>query len=195
MNVGKIVNFIGAPCSGKSTTSALIYYKLKQSNYPCEFVPEFARKYIATSRRKVLNDADQANIMLGQVYEEGVYEGCHDTITVSDSSPLNSLLYFDDIRKAMGDRLQQSLESIDDRDVLYFYLKPLDLARYNLGNQRPDVNRLHSYEQSLDIDKTAIDKIKAWVPNFAYIRLDMNLSERAEFAFKVIVNYFNDSCR
>ena len=44
------VNFIGAPCSGKTTSAAKLFAELKEMGLEVEFVSEYARLYIAKKR-------------------------------------------------------------------------------------------------------------------------------------------------
>jgi nicotinamide riboside kinase len=137
-----IVNFIGAPCSGKTTTAAKLFANLKTMGISCEFVSEFARKYLATrSRGSSLSDAEQELIMVSQFSEEGIFEN-QDVITVSDSSPLNALLYMSshsEETKALAKKCA------NDRDAIFFYCHPVPFPTTE------DPNRVHSIDASRSI--------------------------------------------
>ncbi|WNM70307.1 hypothetical protein [Myxococcus phage Mx1] len=97
-----LVGFVGAPCSGKTTTAARLFAELKEMGIPAEYVAERARSYIARAKASkrsrgdvaplVLCDEDQKKIATGQFVDESVM---HDpkVVLVTDSCVLNSLLY------------------------------------------------------------------------------------------------------
>lgn len=51
-----IVNLIGAPGTGKSTTMAGVFCKLKQEGYDCEMVTEFAKELVWECRNETFKD-------------------------------------------------------------------------------------------------------------------------------------------
>lgn len=52
----KLINLYGGPGTGKSTTSAIIFAKLKQLGYNAELVPEFAKDLTWHNRHATLQD-------------------------------------------------------------------------------------------------------------------------------------------
>lgn len=140
-----LIGFIGIPSSGKTTLAAEVFASLKRMGVVSEFVVEIARQHIAAKRLNssgdvVLTDDDQKQIMQLQLATE-VLMSDNDTITVSDSSPLNALMYMTD-------------ECRNDVNVQKTYLTSLFL--YDIlvicdgigSNQSPDHNRLHGQDQS-----------------------------------------------
>jgi nicotinamide riboside kinase len=51
-----VVNFIGGPCSGKSTMCAGTYAKLKRAGVNCEMAPEYAKDKVWEENLKVLEN-------------------------------------------------------------------------------------------------------------------------------------------
>ena len=51
-----IINLIGGPGSGKSTTAAGLFYKLKQMGIDCEMALEFAKDNVWEESLMTLND-------------------------------------------------------------------------------------------------------------------------------------------
>jgi len=51
-----VLNLYGGPCSGKSTTSAGIFYDLKNKSITCELASEFAKDLCWEERHQTFND-------------------------------------------------------------------------------------------------------------------------------------------
>ena len=176
-----LIGFIGSPCSGKTTTAARLFADLKDFGYVAEFVPEQARLYIAhqrqlTSETVTLTDADQFQILKSQrSAEELMLHG--DTIVVTDSSILNTLLY-----------LSSEFQSES-------FLKEVDVAarRYDLLFRCPpvqttaicDPNRVHSFAQSVELHGR-LDQLLA-ARNVTSIPLGGSTRQRASAAMSLVL--------
>lgn len=140
----------------------MAFASLKEVGMVSEFIPEQARLYIAKKKLSLglepkdtlkLTDEDQLNIMDAQVtYDETLVLACGPQVMiVSDSSPINAMLYMspafreEPLVKAL---LLRSL-SITHHT---FYSKPVPRPL----NSGADPNRVHTFDQSLEIDK--------WIP-------------------------------
>lgn len=135
----------------------MVFAQLKEMGMSCEFIAEQARLYIAELRYNgdykpdsnlVLSDEDQMNIMYKQNHIEEMFSKVCDqsTIIVCDSSPFNSLLYMnEDCRNTMVTKkmIEKATFNVD----LLFYCPPVE-QQYAI-----DTNRVHSLQQSLEIDK------------------------------------------
>lgn len=152
-----LISFIGSPCSGKTTVAALMFADLKQEGQIVEFIPEVARLYIAQIREaeKLQPDAlvslefrDQVNIMLRQAaVETTMLTACGPAATIiSDSSPLNSLLYMTEEQR-QDLVVQETIKAYLAKKPMIFYAHPVMPV-----GELVDPNRIHDKPTSLKID-------------------------------------------
>lgn len=158
-----IVNFIGSPRSGKTTTASRVFSNLKEAGFNCEYIPEQARFYIASKRNDLklkpsdtlkLTDNDQLVIMEKQFNTQNIMlKACgSDSIVITDSSPLNSLLYMSPNVQQFK-QVQDLIKEIDKQNNVYFYCEPVKW----IGGMDP--NRVHTEKESLEIDKSIVNII------------------------------------
>lgn len=163
------INFIGSSGSGKTTTAAMVFARLKNLGIASEFVTEQARLYISEVRYSsknqgniLLNDEDQLLIMTRQLKSEITVEYSVNGIgnIICDSSPLNALFYMspefrnDPRVKALVNKTLESTGTV-------FYCEPvLDLSIL-------DPNRIHSAEESARIDKNIFAVLQDVCPEYA----------------------------
>ena len=161
-----LVSFIGSPCSGKTTTAAMLFAALKEQGNPCEFITEQARSYIAELRfsRKIappgevkLNDDDQIAIMLRQLHlDTATRYSVGDGLVITDSSPLLSLLY---MTQHCRERMRgHTMEAINQTDLVFFS-PSIQISYHGL-----DPNRVHTLEQGLEIERSIFPVFKALCP-------------------------------
>ena len=187
-----LICFLGAPCSGKTTTAARLFAALKDGGVACEFVVEEARKYIARLRlinlpnSTTLTDYDQQEIMRYQSSSENLMiRSCgSEVIIVSDSSPLNALMYMsENTRKITKWWLEEHMKKVD----LAFVCEPFNY------NSNLDPNRVHNYQQSLDLQKQLPDLIKEFAPSLKVINLvgdsDLRFKEALAAVTEVQVDF------
>ncbi len=86
----KIINLFAGPGSGKSTTAALLFGKMKLAGYNCELVTEFAKRLTWESRKSALNN--QAYVFGKQLHYLDNIVGQVDYI-ITDSPILLSAIY------------------------------------------------------------------------------------------------------
>lgn len=183
-----LINFIGCPASGKTTTAAMLFAKLKEEGIPSEFVCEEARIYIASMRyeqglapedKLVLTDEDQKRIMASQYRtEEVMAEVCGPSVVVvSDSSALNALLYMTpECREEMQDEVRLVKNNCD----LAFYLPPVQAPHIF------DPNRVHDEAASLKIDKLIAEVFKQYASDLPLIKLKGDPQDRLDTAFTLV---------
>lgn len=158
-----IIEFLGCPRSGKTTTAARVFANLKEAGFNCEYIPEQARFYIAQKRVNAglkpeesltLDDEDQKNILQKQVIAiHLMLASCgKDAIIVTDSSPYNSLLYMTPEGRSK-EIVKNIIKSIKDLPTIKFYSLPVEW----LGGLDP--NRIHNQEQSLKINEDIVTTI------------------------------------
>jgi predicted ATPase len=150
-----LIGFIGCPCSGKTTTAAMTFADLKTMGIATELIPEQARLVIAEKRvlkglkpedTVELTESDQYKIIQRQEQYEGLLiKACGPEVTlIADSSVVNTLLYMpSDLRADLHDEVVEFLLRYD----LLFYCAPVKPP------SSQDPNRVHTYEQSLKIDR------------------------------------------
>ena len=184
------VNFIGAPCSGKTTVAAGVFSRLKKYGLATEYVSEFARHYIATKRfRKQstkLDNLDQLKIMEGQLLEEVLFGQDKSVIVVTDTSPLNSLLYLEK-PLTIEDKIYEEVmfhKSMNREDTIYFYCGIVPLPTI------VDPNRIHDQMQIAELDTKAIqliDRVKNNNPNVNLHWLTENVDDRIDIATGLVL--------
>ena len=147
-----IVNFIGSPNSGKTTTAAMVFANLKENGITCEFLVEEARlyiakqKYIRNSQDLVLFDLDQELILEQQLEKLKYFKYSSSSIIILDSSPINSLFYM--TKEAREDcNVKQQIEECLSLIDLVFYCPTISTSA------NTDQNRLHTLKECLEIDK------------------------------------------
>jgi len=155
-----VVNFIGPPCSSKTTTAALIFAQLKEKGIVCEFLVEEARHYIANKKwaskqsEVVLSDNDQVQIFKDQLQKLKIVKySSPNSIVLLDSSPLNSLFYMSDAAlSTFGDKwILETLSLVD----LFFYSPSVGFT----GN---DPNRIHTAQQISLIEDKIDDVLRGY---------------------------------
>jgi len=157
-----LATFIGAPSSGKTTVAALVFANLKERGISVEFVSEWARSYIAGQRVSKglspgqglsLSDTDQVLILQMQmVAEETFIAACGPSVTVlSDTSPLNALLYLSD-KAAEDAKVKKWIAKYLSLNPVFFYLPLSNPPAVTVGL---DPNRIHGALESVAIDQKA----------------------------------------
>lgn len=147
-----LVSFIGSPCSGKTTTAALLFAQLKEQGTACEFITEQARSYIAELRIKQgllpqerikLTDSDQVAIMERQLNLDAAfrYSVGEDGLVIADSSPLNALLYMTEHTRNTEQVKKLTAQAVQLTDLV-FYTPALE-SFFGF-----DPNRVHTFAES-----------------------------------------------
>lgn len=164
---GMLINFIGSPSSGKTTVAAMTFARLKEVGVPCEFVAEQARAYIAELRvRQKLEPSsplklwehDQLEILSRQVAVERTMSLAvgDEAVVISDSSPLNSLLYMsEESREKVGSVAREGGDQAD----LIFHCSPVPIIEYG-----SDPCRVHSVEEWGRINAAIAEVMARYAP-------------------------------
>lgn len=171
------LSFIGCPCSGKTTTAAMVFARLKESGLPAEFVPEYARQFIAKKRlvlglkpedKLSLNDDHQVQIMREQAeLEWTMSQVCGpEVIVVSETWSLSAMLYMTEqfrnesptVKWLLADRILPFTD-------LVFYCPPVSQEFLF------DPNRIHDESQSLAIDTQIPLILSQYAPHVGVVPL------------------------
>lgn len=186
-----LVGFLGAPCSGKTTTAARLFAELKDLGIPAEFITEYARTYIAnrrygmaSSHSLVLQNEDQMSIAEGQFRAESVMkEVCPDQVIITDSSVLNSLLYMTPEFTTLPDVFELVTYAINQYDLLFLcgvVPRPAVI----------DGNRLHSEEESFTLQGQLEVILNGLVGSEKLIRLEGQSTSRLHTALGAVLDSF-----
>jgi tRNA uridine 5-carbamoylmethylation protein Kti12 len=179
-----LVNFVGAPCSGKTTVAAGVFSELKNSQHNVEFITEKAREYIARKwylfRDAKLDDTDQYRIMLEQSDAQR-YMNRMDTAVICDSDPLLSMLYMStDFRKALS--VVSLAKEVYHQMGLVFYCPMLD-------SYKMEGNRIHDLPFAIGIDKQIRQHYLQYAPKAEFVELPQgSVADKVGFA----ISHLND---
>lgn len=147
----KVINLIGGPGCGKSTTAAGLFYELKKKGYSVELVTEYAKTRVWEDALKTLKD--QIYVFGKQHHSQWKLEGKVDYI-VTDSSLLFSIIYG-------GDQVTEAFESLVIEDFKRFNNVCIFLERAGIDYERN--GRLETSQEAEEIDKRIlrlVDKYK-----------------------------------
>jgi nicotinamide riboside kinase len=182
-----LVNFIGAPCSGKTTIAASVFAELKESGQDAEFVTEKAREHIAQTRLLCqaldkpfsLTDEDQWLIFDEQAHAQIIFSSNPDTIVVCDSDPLLTLLYMQEIPPV----LEAAALQVAPKMGILFYCPPL--SSYQVTG-----NRVHDSEFAASIDAKIPAHYKKYAPNAKIYALPYgSVKEKVSYALGKIYEH------
>ena len=151
-----IINLIGGPGSGKSTTAAGLFYKLKQMGIDCEMALEFAKDKVWEESLMTLND--QIYIFGKQYHKLWRLNNKVDVI-ITDSPLLVSLYYNKEESMYFNDFVVEQYNKFNN--VLYFINRPDD---YQTNG------RTQTEEESKNIDKVLKNLITNY--NISYKEID-----------------------
>lgn len=141
MGKGLVINLIGGPGCGKSTTMAGVFYKLKKQGVNCEIATEFTKDKVWEEDYRVLDD--QLYIIAKQFHRISRLIDKVD-IVVMDTSLLSSIIY----DKMNSQALKNfCLETFHQFNNMVFFIDREDIKFQTEG-------RVESYEKSKAIDET-----------------------------------------
>jgi thymidylate kinase len=188
------INFIGSPCSGKTTSAAKLFAELKEMGLEVEFISEYARLYIAKKRiannfNKIdLTDIDQYEIFEKQFELERTMHkaGGTDAIIISDSSVWNSCLYMTE--KGLDLHSVPYPGTYHTEACKRFYTEK-NITVISAPVERPftpDSNRIHSKEESLKINDSIRKIMDNLLPNNKIPVLRGSIDERHRTLMKLV---------
>ena len=146
----KIINIYGGPCSGKSTASAGLFYKMKMLHMSVELVTEYAKDLVYGNRLEHMLDQQEyifakQNQRLHRLLDKVDY-------VITDSPTLLSNVYVDETWCCAEQFKELVICTYNSYDNLNIYLhRPEEFQQYG---------RAHSKEQSEAIDTQVIDVLR-----------------------------------
>ncbi len=159
-------SFIGSPASGKTTTAALTFAGFKELGIPTEWIPEKARTLIAGWRSMQglapgapmhLDDFSHLTIMKEQylIEKQMFFATGNEVYLLADGSTLNSLLYMSPKTRELPYVQEAASKAAEMYDVIFYCPPILQQATF-------DPNRVHTFEQSKEIDSRVHEMLAAF---------------------------------
>ncbi len=118
-----IVNLFGGPGTGKSTTAAGIFYKLKLAGVNCEMSREFAKEKVWENSYHVLNDQ---NYIFGEQFHRLWSLLGNVDIVITDAPLLNSILYYRGGDPHFVEMVEFEHQRLNNFNVLLQRVKPFN---------------------------------------------------------------------
>jgi len=167
------VNLFASPGSGKSTTAAAVFSKLKLKGYDCELITEFAKDLVWEERFKTLSN--QLYVSGKQGKKVSTLNGKVD-IAITDS-PILLSAYYNSVNKRYNIENFNNLmlEEFNKYNNLNFFI------RFNKSDYNPN-GRMQTSEESFRISY----EIKAMMDKF---ELKYNYVDKNEESIDYIVDY------
>jgi len=116
-----VINLFGGPGTGKSTTAAGIFYKLKLAGVNCEMSREFAKEKVWEDSYQVLNDQ---NYIFGEQFHRLWVLLEKVDIVITDSPLLLSILYYKDGNPNFPKMVASEHRKLNNFNVLLQRVKP-----------------------------------------------------------------------
>ena len=137
--MAKIINLLGGPGSGKSTTAAGLFYKLKLHDYKVELVTEYAKDLTYEKRHMTLEN--QIYVFAKQLHR---IERVKDQVdyVVTDSPILLSCIYAKKDLPDSFEKLVIDMWNADDNVIFYM----------NRVKPYQEYGRSQTYDQAVQID-------------------------------------------
>ena len=141
-----VVNLFAGPGSGKSTTCAGVFAKLKLAGVNCEMALEYAKDKVWEESNKVLDD--QIYVFGKQLHRIFRLKDKVDVV-ITDSPILLSIIYDKTGNKYFSDLVLNQFNNFDTRN--YF------IERTTVYNPK---GRLQTEDEAKEIDKVLLDLLK-----------------------------------
>lgn len=147
----KVINFFGGPGSGKSTTAAYVFSKLKIQGFSCQFINQYAKDCVYQHRYQLLQH-DQLYILAKQNHKLKMLEiGGKIDFAIVDSPLLLSNIYGNYNKSIPQSFYQLTLDYFNSYDNVNFFITRGDKFQNN--------NRIHDLQESQYLD----DQIKNYL--------------------------------
>jgi hypothetical protein len=155
------INFLGGPCSGKSTTAAWLFSELKQRHLSIELVTEFVKSW-ACQKRKI-NSFDQIYLLGKQMQCEYIFLSNGIKNVITDSPVFLSSIYSEVYHKELNVHIPM-------REIINIYESEHPSINIFLNrNDKPynSEGRYQTYEEAIEIDNIIknylnSEELKSW---------------------------------
>ena len=118
-----IINLFGGPGTGKSTTMAGVFHKLKLAGVNCEMAPEWAKEKVWAGEQVTL---DNQLYVFGKQYHR-IWRLLEKVdIVITDSPLLNSILYYGNQNPHFPKMVAFEHQSLNNFNVLLQRVKPFN---------------------------------------------------------------------
>jgi hypothetical protein len=144
-----VVNFWGAPGTGKSTIATETFSSLKKKNITCEYVSEYAKDMIWEGCLDIFKD--QLHIFSSQHHKQFVLQGKVDVILVDSPLP-NSIIYDKNNNVLLHKLIMQYFNS-------YHNINFLTVKKFSTFEK---IGRLHDEAQSKEIHTKIVNLLKIY---------------------------------
>lgn len=184
----KLITFMGAPSSGKSTLASDVHTELKKQHDNSIFISEVATDFIAESGSIPNTPIDQMVIFYQQLNKERMFDGSKEYI-VCDSSGILNYFYFRGLfpQKLSNKDIEiinhlqkEILRTINQWDFI-FYMPPM------INIDTKDGVRYHDEDQ--------ISKLDRWIKSYLELEniphhdlSDVKLEDRQQHVINIIKN-------
>lgn len=145
-----IINLVGGPCCGKSTTAAGLFHQMKlKTDRKVEIVTEVIKDYVYDQNQGAMND--QVLITAQQNHRLKRLDGKVDFI-ISDASLLNGVIYNEFYGDSKNISTQLSIDLYKEYDDNIVFLLPRKPEYDQYG-------RTQTFEEAKKIDRIFTDKL------------------------------------
>ncbi len=179
-----IINIIGGPCSGKSTTASELFSTMKKLNYSVENTQEFPKVLAWDGNMESIRD--QFYVTANQHRNISRLYGKVDYIIVD--SPILLGLVYKNLYDSFSNYPSEFYDESYDNFIISLFKKYKSINIYlkRLENIYEGIGRYQSYEESLSIDK----KIKKLLldNNIPFIEFDVDYNVASK-----ILNYLKQN--
>ena len=137
--MAKIINLLGGPGSGKSTTAAGLFYRLKLSDHKVELVTEYAKDL--TYEKRFMTLENQIYVFAKQLHR---IERVKDQVdyVITDSPIILSCIYAKKDLPESFEKLVLDMWHRDDNEIFYV----------NRVKKYQEYGRSQTYDQAVQID-------------------------------------------
>lgn len=161
----KIINLYAGPSSGKSTTAAGLFAKMKVAGHEVELVTEYAKDLVYENRLNILEQ--QEYILAKQNHRLHKLRGKVEYV-ITDSPLLLATIYVDPTWKPAHSFTQFVFDLYNTYDNVHYFL--------NRPKSFQVSGRLHNLEQSIKIDTQILSLLEMYQGQYQvpYTQIDTN---------------------